>query len=411
MGAIVLLVAPLGAPVTADPARASRPADPNPQEESSAELKAEYDEVIGQEADLLRSLAEVQSRREAASAKLDELRRQTADKQFELLAAQDRLQAAQALVTKTAASRRRAVARTAKARERLRAQVVASFVAGGDASEVGSALLRATSGDELGTALAFGNAIVGNTDQAVAELEKAEAAQTRADRAARAARAEAQTSRDEIGAATAFLSSARDRQAQLVVDVNFEVLAEADALRKVQGRKAVVEGSINAMNRASDGVAMILAARQANQPDWVPGSVVVSSPLPGAPVVSPYGMRHHPILGITRLHAGCDLDADTGDEVHAAADGVVVLAEVRGGYGNAVVIDHGNSLGTLYGHNSRLLVKAGEVVKRGDVIALAGSTGLSTGPHVHFETRVKGLPIDPEGVVDFDAPVDYRQGN
>jgi murein DD-endopeptidase MepM/ murein hydrolase activator NlpD len=289
--------------------------------------------------------------------------------------------------------------------------VVASFVAGGSGGGVGSAVLRASTGDELGTALAFGNAIVGQTDDAVADLERAEAAQRRADQAARAARASAQARRDEIASATAFLSAARDRQAQLVVDVNFEVLAEADALRQVQGRKAVVEGSINAMNRASDGVAMILAARQANQPNWVPGSVVISSPVPGAKVVSPYGMRKHPILGITRLHAGCDLDANTGDQVHAAADGVVVLAEVRGGYGNAVVIDHGHSLGTLYGHNSKLLVKAGDVVKRGDVIALAGSTGLSTGPHVHFETRVKGLPIDPEGVVDFNAPVDYPQGN
>ena len=75
-----------------------------------------------------------------------------------------------------------------------------------------------------------------------------------------------------------------------------------------------------------------------------------------------------------------------------------MLAEVRGGYGNAVVIDHGNSLGTLYGHTSKMLVKPGQLVKRGDVIALVGSTGLSTGPHLHFETRIKGMPIDPEGV-------------
>jgi murein DD-endopeptidase MepM/ murein hydrolase activator NlpD len=72
-----------------------------------------------------------------------------------------------------------------------------------------------------------------------------------------------------------------------------------------------------------------------------------------------------------------------------------------------VVIDHGNSLGTLYGHNSRLMVSAGDVVERGDVIALMGSTGLSTGPHSHFETRIKGLPIDPEGVIDFAQEIDY----
>ena len=89
-----------------------------------------------------------------------------------------------------------------------------------------------------------------------------------------------------------------------------------------------------------------------------------------------------------------------------AADGVVVVAEVRGGYGNAVAIDHGNSLATFYAHTSVMLVKPGDLVARGDVIALVGSTGLSTGPHLHFETRLKGLPVDPEGVVDFTRPTD-----
>ena len=83
------------------------------------------------------------------------------------------------------------------------------------------------------------------------------------------------------------------------------------------------------------------------------------------------------------------------------------MAGRRGGYGNTTVIDHGHSLGTLYGHQSRIAVKPGQVVKRGDLIGYVGSTGLSTGPHLHFETRVRGMPINPEGVVDWDAEVDY----
>lgn len=73
-----------------------------------------------------------------------------------------------------------------------------------------------------------------------------------------------------------------------------------------------------------------------------------------------------------------------------------------------MVIDHGHSLATLYGHQSAMAVRPGDIVKRGDVIGYVGSTGLSTGPHLHFETRVKGMPIDPKGVVDFDAKVDYH---
>lgn len=126
-------------------------------------------------------------------------------------------------------------------------------------------------------------------------------------------------------------------------------------------------------------------------------------------ISSHFGQRFHPILKINRLHAGGDLGAPPGAEVRAAADGFVVLAAVQGGYGNTTVIDHGNSLGTLYGHQSRLLVKAGDVVHRGDVIGLVGSTGVSTGPHLHFETRLKGMPIDPEGLIDFDAPVTYDE--
>lgn len=140
--------------------------------------------------------------------------------------------------------------------------------------------------------------------------------------------------------------TARAEQQALVDDLNLTVLLEATALRNVQGRKAVVEGRINAMSRASDGVAMILASLQEGEPDWVPGSVQITSPIPGVLPSSGYGMRHHPILGIDRLHAGVDLGAPLGTTIYAPADGIVVCAEVRGGYGNTVVLAHGNALGT-----------------------------------------------------------------
>lgn len=110
-------------------------------------------------------------------------------------------------------------------------------------------------------------------------------------------------------------------------------------------------------------------------------------------VTSEFGSRIHPITGQRDTHHGIDIAAPAGTKVVATAAGRVVLAEYYGGYGYAVIIDHGYGLKTLYGHNSRLAVKAGDVVKKGDVIAYVGSTGVSTGPHVHYEV----IRVDARG--------------
>ncbi|HHY80752.1 MAG TPA: peptidoglycan DD-metalloendopeptidase family protein [Thermoanaerobacter sp.] len=112
-------------------------------------------------------------------------------------------------------------------------------------------------------------------------------------------------------------------------------------------------------------------------------------------VTSPFGMRFHPVTGTYKMHTGIDIAANTGDEIVAAADGVVITAAPYGGYGNIVVIDHSGGISTLYAHNSQVLVKVGDVVKKGQKIALAGSTGTATGPHLHFEVRVNGTPVNP----------------
>jgi murein DD-endopeptidase MepM/ murein hydrolase activator NlpD len=101
------------------------------------------------------------------------------------------------------------------------------------------------------------------------------------------------------------------------------------------------------------------------------------------------------VLGTRRLHAGVDFGAGAGTPIVAADDGVVVSAGWLGGYGNAVIIDHTGGVATLYGHQSRLAVTSGASVSRGQVIGYVGSTGMSTGPHLHFEVRINGVPTDP----------------
>jgi murein DD-endopeptidase MepM/ murein hydrolase activator NlpD len=105
----------------------------------------------------------------------------------------------------------------------------------------------------------------------------------------------------------------------------------------------------------------------------------------------------HPILGYRRFHSGLDFAASYGSTIRAADSGTVIFAGWYGGYGKAVIINHGKSITTLYGHTSELYVVEGQTVQRGQAIAAVGSTGLSTGPHLHFEVRRDGTPVDPMG--------------
>ena len=130
-------------------------------------------------------------------------------------------------------------------------------------------------------------------------------------------------------------------------------------------------------------------------PAKAPGRLL--TPVPGAPVTSAYGYRIHPIYGTSRLHTGIDYGADSGVAIRAAADGVVVSAGWFGGYGNATIIDHGGGIATLYGHQSSISVSANGKVTQGQTIGRVGCTGDCTGPHVHFEVRLNGDPVNPAG--------------
>ena len=119
-------------------------------------------------------------------------------------------------------------------------------------------------------------------------------------------------------------------------------------------------------------------------------------PAPGYRAISSqFGRRMHPILKVIKTHTGIDIAAPTGASIVAAKGGTVIIAGNQGGYGKAVVIDHGGGITTLYGHCSKLLVKPGQKVKEGATIAKAGSTGVATGPHLHFEVRKNGVPVQP----------------
>jgi murein DD-endopeptidase MepM/ murein hydrolase activator NlpD len=223
-------------------------------------------------------------------------------------------------------------------------------------------------------------------DQRVTAFDALRTRLTKSTKAARLARVRAQAEQSALSARFTAQSHA---------------LGDALAARKTAESAIEDELGPDAVRALPDGITATLASEQAGEPDpIVIGGIAL--PIPGAAVASPFGLRNDPLSNGAGFHPGIDLAAGSGTPIHAAADGVVVAAGDCGGYGNCVVIDHGLSLATLYGHQSQLLVTVGERVTAGQVVGLVGSTGLSTGPHLHFEVRLHGLPIDP--VLALPAP-------
>lgn len=139
---------------------------------------------------------------------------------------------------------------------------------------------------------------------------------------------------------------------------------------------------------------MIRNIQSGNQATGATGAMIW--PVSG-PITSPYGWRTHPIFGTQRYHSGIDIGADYGEPIRAADSGVVIYADWMGGYGKTIIIDHGGGISTLYAHASELVAGEGLRVYKGQVVSRVGSTGYSTGPHLHFEVRQNGSPTNPLG--------------
>lgn len=211
--------------------------------------------------------------------------------------------------------------------------------------------------------------------------------------------AEAEKTRQEIAKKKAeqqkVLDAAKSNKAaaaQMEQDLNAQL---ASVRNLIQQRLAAAEAARQAAQQqaASDDEG---GGGGGSDNNYVQGTGAMGWPCSG-PITSPFGYRTHPIFGTTIFHAGIDIGVDYGTPIHAADSGVVVYSGWISGYGNAVIIDHGGGISTLYGHNQSLAVSEGQSVSKGSVIAYAGSTGNSTGPHCHFEVDVNGSPVNPMG--------------
>ncbi len=214
---------------------------------------------------------------------------------------------------------------------------------------------------------------------------------------ARVLRVEAAVELEVRAHATALKELARIR---IVLEADRASLASQAAgqvarLASIEHEIAEFETEISALAREEAGIrSAIIAASTPSPSSSAPGEL--ARPVPGR-VSSGFGKRIHPISKTVKMHNGVDMNANQGDRIIASENGVVILSGVKGGYGNTVMIDHGGGMVTLYAHQSKLGVSVGQQVTRGQTIGWIGSTGQSTGPHLHFEVRINGRPVNPVG--------------
>ena len=186
---------------------------------------------------------------------------------------------------------------------------------------------------------------------------------------------------------------------------------EDEQFRKLFSSWQNFESTGNAALAASVGKSPLSASARAAAGISGPISIPSRTPLNGLTMTSNYGMRTHPVLGGLRAHKGVDLSAPVGTPIYATADGVVGKAAWFGGYGLYVQLEHGNALETRYGHMSRLNVAEGQHVRKGDVLGFVGTTGRSTGPHLHYEVRVNGAAVNPVPYMQSDRVSIASRGN
>lgn len=199
-----------------------------------------------------------------------------------------------------------------------------------------------------------------------------------------ARREKAQKLRATIARRQQSIQRERDQEKQLLAKINSDRVAHERYLAELEQSSREIESLIRRLSRPRRSGGGRLVA--------LGGGLI--RPVAGR-LTSRFGARFHPIFRRTKVHTGVDLAAPSGATVRAAASGTVIFAGWKRAYGRTLVIDHGNGAATVYGHCSALLVSRGASVRQGQVIARVGSTGVSTGPHLHFEVRRSGKPVNP----------------
>ena len=360
------------------------------------ELRALVGEASAQEAVLLTEIADIEAR-------LDDLDKAVWDLTKQTTAAQRRLDSAERTLRKAEADQEVALRRLGAVQAQVDAsqqqmnQTVSAMYRRGTSEEQAAyvALLEGASNpNDLFSAQRY---VAGTIKHDRREIDHFVTLREDADRLRREVDARA----EEMRVIRDQQIAERDRLAGLKHEAlgnraaaRSEEDRQQDLLRAVQDQKADFQSELNALQVESGAVGEFLRQVQAGQ-RLAPRKKRTFKPPVAGPMSSGFGTRVHPILGDVRMHSGIDYAVGAGHPIKAAGSGIVVWAGPRGGYGNAVILDHRNGLATLYAHQSRVLATLGQKVTTGQVVGFVGQTGMSTGPHLHFEVRELGAPADP----------------
>lgn len=363
-------------------------------------LQGQVNEASAEESRLLGLIDESSVRVAELDARVSALDSEISGVQSDLDAAQARLEVVEAEQRRAEVRLEDATARLEAARHALAQQAIAAYTGQSEAAQYARMLLGSASIDDLVTRRSYLKAVVGSQADLIAESERLrnEVGDLR-DQLAQAQQ-QAVVERNSVAADRDRLRVARQAQDLVLQASASELAAQEDLRAEILARKDEFLAEMEVLERESAAIAETLrqraAAREAGSLAALPaGDGTLLYPVPGAPITSPFGPRVHPIYGSVRMHTGIDIGAPTGRPILAAADGVVASAGGLGGYGNTTVVEHGGGLATLYGHQSSVLVAPGEQVTAGQTIGRVGCTGACTGPHLHFETRVDGEPVNP----------------
>jgi murein DD-endopeptidase MepM/ murein hydrolase activator NlpD len=373
---------------------------------AGADLSSDLDEVSGQIDELEAAIEAAEGARTEFASSVLETARRLEEVAAELLASEERLAATDAAIASTEAllidlvevmdARQKVILRlqadAARERQAALARAVDLYMA---AHADASAAFVGGDTPDSGVGVVYADRVQGVADQVITEYELHRFQETQEVARLKAEETQQQAHAQQLQIQLAEREANAAEVAARVAEVQAQLADQRAVLARMEREIEHFEGEIADLAREEELIRALIEQEQTADGE-APGFLL--RPVPGA-VSSGFGWRVHPIYGDSRLHTGWDMNGSCGQPIVAAADGRVFFAGWKGGYGNAVMIDHGGGLATLYAHQSSMAVVYDQQVTTGEVIGWVGTTGTSTACHLHWEVRVNGNPVDPSPFV------------